>query len=399
MSLPLPPRVDPKIWQICVGPDVKIPKIHSKVYYFPRGHLEHACSSPTAATRTILDRYRSSIPCIVSSVDLFVDPHTDEVFAKLLLTPVTDQEPPPPVVPGQEDDDGDNLVSYVKTLTQSDCTRVLCVPIECSNLIFPKLDLDKSQSITVTDLKNQEWRYTYTYSNSSRLHTGWLNFVREKKLVANDSVVFIKNSAGKISVGIRRNTKFTTDEAAEGSENLTDEIKVLDAAELAEKNTAFDVVYYPTASGWRDFVVDAKTVDDAMKIGWKSGMRVKLPLKKYESSNSKMTISQLKGTISFVFNHSSNVPNWRILEVNWDGLDIPQIPNLVNPWQVEVYNIHAPSTSSSTVNNPRLAESSSPQQIPYSMPGTSGPMSQAPSEVSSLAYLCNIGLQSQLGTR
>jgi len=146
----------------------------------------------------------------------------------------------------------------------------------------------------------------------SRLHTGW--FVQEKKLIANDSVVFIKNSAGKIFVGIRRNTNFTIDEAGEEGGNLT-EISVLDAAELAEKNTAFEVVYYPTASGWRDFVVDAKTVDDAMKIGWKSGMRVKLPLKKDESLNSKMTYSQPKGTISFVFNDSSNVPNWHMLEV------------------------------------------------------------------------------------
>jgi len=85
---------------------------------------------------------------------LFVDPHTEEVFAKLLLTPVTDQEPPPLVVPDQEVDDGNNLVSYVKTLTQSDCTRVLRVPRECSDLILPKLDLDESQSITVTDLKS-----------------------------------------------------------------------------------------------------------------------------------------------------------------------------------------------------------------------------------------------------
>jgi hypothetical protein len=108
--------------------------------------LEHACSSPNAATITILDSYRPSIPCIVSAVDLFVDPHTEEVFAKLLLTPVTDQEPPPPVVPSQEVDDVNNLVSYVKTLTQSDCTRVLHVHRECSDLILPKLDLDESQS-------------------------------------------------------------------------------------------------------------------------------------------------------------------------------------------------------------------------------------------------------------
>lgn len=59
----------------------------------------------------------------------------------------------------------------------------------------------------------------------------------------------------------------------------------------------------------------AKVVDDAMKIGWESGMRVKLTLKKDESSNSK-TYYHPKGTISTVFNYSCNVPNWRILEVH-----------------------------------------------------------------------------------
>jgi len=315
MSLPEPRHVHPKIWQICAGPDAKIPKIHSKVYYFPQGHLEHACRSPNGVTisQFLYDHYRPSFPCIISAVNLFVDALTDEVFAKLLLTPVTAQEPPPPpVVPGQEDDDGNNLVSYVKTLTITDTKSVFNIPYECADLIFPKLDLEKSQNITVTDLKSQEWECTYV--KLSRLRTGWSHFVKEKKLVAKDSVVFMKNSAGKILVGIRRNTNFPAAEAGERGRNLTASA-VLNAVELADKNTEFEVVYYPTARNWCDFVMDAKVVDDAMKIGWESGMRVKLTLKKDESSNLK-TYYQPKGTISTVFNYSSNVPNWRMLEVH-----------------------------------------------------------------------------------
>jgi hypothetical protein len=303
MSLPEPRRVNPKIWQICAGPDAKIPKIHSKVYYFPQGHLEHACRSPNSVTisQFLYDRYRPSFPCIISAVNLFLDTLTDEVFAKLLLTPITGQDPPPPtVVPGKEDDDGNNLVSYVKTLRITDTKSVLNIPHECAELIFPKLDLEKFQSLT--------------YVKNSRLRTGWSHFRKEKKLVAKDSVVFLKNAAGKILVGIRRNTNFPAAEVGERGRNLT-ESAVLNAVELADKNMEFEVVYYPTARNWCDFVMDAKVVDDSMKIGWESGMRVKLTLKKDESSNSK-TYYQPKGTIYTVFNYSSNVPNWRILEVH-----------------------------------------------------------------------------------
>ncbi|RHN56016.1 putative transcription factor B3-Domain family [Medicago truncatula] len=140
------------------------------------------------------------LPCIISAVNLFVDALTDEVFAKLLLTPLTAQEPPPPppVVPGQEDDDGNNLVSYFKTLTTTETKSVFNISHECADLIFPKLDLEKSQIIIVTDLKSQEWGCTYV--KNSRLRTGWSHFRKEKKLVAKDSVVFMKNSAGKILV-------------------------------------------------------------------------------------------------------------------------------------------------------------------------------------------------------
>jgi len=69
---------------------------------------------------------------------------------------------------------------------------------------------------------------------------------------------------------------------------------------------AFEVVYYPTAEGWCNFVVDAKVVEDAMKIKWNPGLRIKLSLKK---DNSSKRCSNFEGTIS-----APNRP-WHMLEV------------------------------------------------------------------------------------
>ncbi|RHN56094.1 putative auxin response factor [Medicago truncatula] len=111
----------------------------------------------------------------------------------------------------------------------------------------------------------------------------------------------------------------------------------MDAVELVVKSMAFEVLYYPRAN-WIDFVEDANVVDDGMKISWTSGMKVKLPLKKEESSNSKMIFYQPRGTNSDVYKAPSNVPNWRMLQVKWDEPEISQNPNRVNPWQVELIN-------------------------------------------------------------
>jgi hypothetical protein len=284
----------------------------------------------------MINQHRPFIPCIISAVDLLSDPHTDEVFAKLILTPITESHvQEPPVVPNQEND-GDNVVSFIKMLTQSDSNNGggFSVPRECADLIFPKLDFSDpmpSQQLYVNDVQGRTWKYTHVYRGKPKRHlftTGWTPFVNGKKLVAGDTVVFLKNSTGDVFVGIRRNMKFAAAEAAaaqkkrkkgEGEEkvegfsrsgkrgNVTEKA-VIEAVERAEKNMAFEVVYYPTPN-WTNFVVEAKVVDEAMKIGWESGMRVKLLLKKEESS--KKPLSQPQGAISNV----SIVPKWRMLKV------------------------------------------------------------------------------------
>ncbi|GAU36661.1 hypothetical protein TSUD_213160 [Trifolium subterraneum] len=237
--------VDPKLWQSCAGDSIKIPKLHSKVYYFP----------------------------------------------------LEDQE------------NNVEVVSSFKTLTRSDSNNggAFSVPRGCANKIFPPLDLKAKpapfQELSCTDVHGEVWKFRHIYSGAPQRHlitSGWSKFVDKKKLVVGDSLVFLKNSTGRIFIGIRR--KLDASRSGKIKEKA-----VIEAAELAEKNKAFEIVYYPTVGDGDNFVVDANVVEDAMKINWNCGMRVKLPLKNDVSS---------KGTISNLY-ASSNHP-WRMLQVKWD---------------------------------------------------------------------------------
>jgi hypothetical protein len=305
-----PRRVDPKLWQSCAGDSIKIPKLHSKVYYFPLGHLEHANPSPNTQSLFLINHYRSFIPCIISAVDLLADPHTDEVFAKMLLTPITEGTIEPPDVLHEDQENNVEVVSSFKTLTRSDASNGggFSVLRECADKIFPPLDLNAKpapvQQLFFTDVHGEEWKFRHIFSGfplRNLITTGWSKFVDKKKLVVGDSLVFLKNSAGRIFVGIRR--KFDASRSGKTTEKA-----VMEAVELAEKNKAFEVVYYPTVGVGDNFVVDAKVVEDAMKVNWNCGMRVKLPLKNDDSSK-----RTLIGTISNLYN-PSNRP-WRMLEV------------------------------------------------------------------------------------
>ncbi|KAL9315734.1 hypothetical protein ACSQ67_016735 [Phaseolus vulgaris] len=222
MPPPQPRRVDPKIWRACAGAAVHIPKLHSRVYYFPQGHMEHASPS-----HSLSPAYRSPpfVLCHVSSRDLLADPFSDEVFAKLLLTPL-----PHPFHHNQNDDSNsqnededdrdcqNGVVSFSKILTPSDANNGggFSVPRFCADSVFPPLDFRADppvQLLSVTDVHGVAWRFRHIYRGTPRRHlftTGWSKFVNHKKLIAGDSVVFVKDSDGNVSVGIRRATRFVS---------------------------------------------------------------------------------------------------------------------------------------------------------------------------------------------
>lgn len=366
--------LDSQLWHACAGGMVQMPPLNSKVLYFPQGHVEHS------GTRNVDFGDSRRIPpyilCQVSAVKFMADSDTDEVYAKIGLFPLRNQS-------GcdfeDEDDDGllgfdhkrnenkDKPCSFAKTLTQSDANNGggFSVPRFCAETIFPKLDYAAEppvQTILVKDVHGQVWKFRHIYRGTPRRHlltTGWSNFVNHKKLIAGDSIVFLRADNGELCVGIRRAKRgiaggFLDNSTAsslygggfagfrpqnETSNSLNDQGKasaesVIEAATLAANGQPFEVVYYPRAST-PEFCVKASTVKAAMRIQWCPGMRFKMAFETEDSSR----ISWFMGTISLVqVDDQIRWPNspWRLLQVAWDEPELLQNVTRVNPWLVEL---------------------------------------------------------------
>ncbi|RYQ99943.1 hypothetical protein Ahy_B07g087962 [Arachis hypogaea] len=89
---------------------------------------------------------------------------------------------------------------FAKTLTQSDANNGggFSVPRYCAVTIFPRLNYSVEppvQTIIAKDVHGQCWKFRHIYRGTPRRHlltTGWSNFVNHKKLVAGDSIVFLR---------------------------------------------------------------------------------------------------------------------------------------------------------------------------------------------------------------
>ncbi|XP_028775141.1 auxin response factor 18-like [Neltuma alba] len=385
--------LDSQLWHACAGAMVQMPPLNSKVFYFPQGHAEHA-SGPVDFKKCRRFPLPPYIVCRVESVKYMADPETDEVYAKLRLLPLNGKEADyddDNVVGGGTDgsEAQDKLASFAKTLTQSDANNGggFSVPRYCAETIFPRLDFSADpplQYIEAKDVHGESWKFKHIYRGTPRRHlltTGWSPFVNKKRLVAGDSIVFLRGQDGDLYVGIRRAKKgngrrFESSSVwnSEGEncplpyEGLSAFLKgddgkklainngtgngmigtrgnvvaggkvkaeaVIEAATLAANGQPFEVVYYPRAST-PEFCVKASSVKTALQIRWCSGMRFKMAFETEDSSR----ISWFMGTISSVqvadplFWPDSP---WRLLEVTWDEPDLLQNVKRVSPWLVEL---------------------------------------------------------------
>ncbi|QHO44235.1 hypothetical protein HN51_009704 [Arachis hypogaea] len=338
--------LDSELWHACAGSMVQMPPLNSKVLYFPQGHAEHAHGGKVDFTT----RIPSFIPCWLSGLKYMADSDTDEVFVKLSLTPLTQENTNALLMDLEDggDDCGNNNggvveggnqekpASFAKTLTQSDANNGggFSVPRYCAETIFPRLDYSADppvQNIVAKDVHGNCWKFRHIYRGTPRRHlltTGWSNFVSQKKLVAGDSIVFLRAKDGDLCVGIRRAKKV----AVGGGEVSVS--SVVEAVSCGVNGRPFEVVYYPRGSS-PEFCVKASVVRDAMKVRWCSGMRFKMPFETEDSSR----ISWFMGTISSVQLldpiHWPNSP-WRLLQVVWDEPELLQHVKCVNPWLVEL---------------------------------------------------------------
>ncbi|KAJ6828754.1 auxin response factor 18-like isoform X2 [Iris pallida] len=377
--------LDSQLWHACAGGMVQMPPVNSKVYYFPQGHAEHSYSPVDFSSSP---RVPALVLSRVASVKFLADPDSDEVFAKIRLVPVRPNEP----------DFGDDEVlglscngsselqekpaSFAKTLTQSDANNGggFSVPRYCAETIFPRLDYSADppvQTVLAKDVHGEIWKFRHIYRGTPRRHlltTGWSTFVNQKKLIAGDSIVFLRTENGDLCVGIRRAKRgigggheqpsgwnpptsaayggfsvFLREEESKmmrgNGSSLTSgtnmrgkgRVKaesVMEAASLAASGQPFDVVYYPRAST-PEFCVKATAVRAAMRVQWCSGMRFKMAFETEDSSR----ISWFMGTISSVqvadpIRWASSP--WRLLQVTWDEPDLLQNVKRVSPWLVEL---------------------------------------------------------------
>ncbi|KAJ8768765.1 hypothetical protein K2173_023669 [Erythroxylum novogranatense] len=371
--------LDPQLWHACAGSMVQIPPFNSKVFYFPQGHAEH---SQTAVDFSSCPRIPALTVCRVAGVKYLADSETDEVYAKISLVPLQSNE----LDFGEEmvasDNTSSNMekpASFAKTLTQSDANNGggFSVPRYCAETIFPRLDYSADppvQTVVAKDVHGETWKFRHIYRGTPRRHlltTGWSNFVNQKKLVAGDSIVFLRAENGDLCVGIRRAKRgigigngpdssptgwklsgnslnpysgisiFLKEDESKVTRNgglrAKGRVKpedVLEAANCATNGQPIEVVYYPRAST-PEYFVKASSVRAAMRIPWCSGMRFKMAFETEDSSR----ISWFMGTVATAqVADPVRWPNspWRLLQVTWDEPDLLQNVKRVSPWLVEL---------------------------------------------------------------
>ncbi|KAF9613606.1 hypothetical protein IFM89_009432 [Coptis chinensis] len=394
--------LDSQLWHACAGGMVNMPPVNSKVYYFPQGQVEHTYGTVDFGNS---GRIPALVLCRVGGVKFMADPDTDEVYAKIGLVPLKGNEPDyydgdeEEVIQSNGSELSDKLASFAKTLTQSDANNGggFSVPRYCAETIFPRLDYNADppvQTILAKDVHGEVWKFRHIYRGTPRRHlltTGWSTFVNHKKLIAGDSIVFLRTENGDLCVGVRRAKRgvgggpelasgwnppagncvppyggfsaFLKEDESKlmrkgngGNSNTGGGLKgrgrvrpesVIEAATLAVNGKSFEVVYYPRACT-PEFCVKASSVRASMRIKWCSGMRFKMAFETEDSSR----ISWFMGTLS-----SAQVadpirwPNspWRYLQVTWDEPDLLQNVKRVSPWLVELVSnmptIHMPPFS------------------------------------------------------
>ncbi|KAD6796216.1 hypothetical protein R6Q59_019955 [Mikania micrantha] len=344
--------LDSQLFHACAGSMVRMPPLNSKVYYFPQGHAEHSASGNVYFGD--FSRIPPCILCRVSAMTFMADADTDEVYAKIGLIPLIndyDLDNEDEILGLDQNENGnlENPTSFAKTLTQSDANNGggFSVPRYCAETIFPRLDYAADpplQTIIARDVHGQIWKFRHIYRGTPRRHlltTGWSTFVNKKKLVAGDSIVFLRDDDGNICVGIRRakrgfdNGRFCGFIKEDDNNNkMFNSESVIEAANLAANGQPFEVFYHPRAST-PEFCVKASTVKAAMRIQWGLGMRFRMAFETEDSSR----ISWFMGTVSSVCAidhiHWPNSP-WRLLQVSWDEPDLLQNVKRVSPWLVEL---------------------------------------------------------------
>jgi auxin response factor len=105
------------------------------------------------------------------------------------------------------------------------------------------------QELVAKDVHGVEWKFRHIYRGHPRRHlltTGWSVFVSSKRLVAGDSVLFLRGENEQLRLGVRRALKQQQDAPSMVVSNQSTHIGVLaTAAHAATEKLRFSVIYHP----------------------------------------------------------------------------------------------------------------------------------------------------------
>ncbi|CAA7402509.1 unnamed protein product [Spirodela intermedia] len=340
-----------ELWRACAGPLVEVPRLGSRVYYFPQGHMEQlqASTNQELDQKIPLFNLPTKILCRVVNVLLRAEPETDEVFAQITLQPEQDQTEPSSPDQCSPELPRPSVNSFVKILTASDTSTHggFSVLRKHASECLPPLDMTQqipTQELATKDLHGFEWRFKHIFRGQPRRHlltTGWSTFVSSKRLVAGDAFVFMRGEKGELRVGVRRLARQQSTMPTSVISSQSMHLGVLATASHAVMTqTLFIVCYKPRTSR---FIVSLNKYLESVKHGFAVGTRFKMRFEGEDTPEKSFT-----GTIVGVGDISPQWVDskWRSLKVQWDEATGVQRPDRVSPWEIEPFTLSAPNVSS-----------------------------------------------------
>ncbi|KAE8705961.1 Auxin response factor 19 [Hibiscus syriacus] len=344
--LPEKKTINPELWQACAGPLVNLPAAGTHVVYFPQGHSEQVAASMRKDVDAQVPNYPnlpSKLFCLLHNVTLHADPETDEVYAQMTLQPVSSFDKEELLRSDLSLKSNKPLPEFFcKTLTASDTSTHggFSVPRRAAEKIFPPLDFSMqppAQELVARDLHENVWSFRHIYRGQPKRHlltSGWSLFVSGKRLLAGDSVLFIRNERQQLLLGTRRANRQPTNISSSVLSSDSMHIGILAAAaHAAENNSPFTVFYNPRASP-SEFVIPLAQYYKAVYNNQISpGMRFRMMFETEESGT-----RRYMGTITGISDIDPvrwKSSQWRNLQVGWDESTSGERRSRVSIWEIE----------------------------------------------------------------
>uniref|UniRef100_A0ACD5Y8P1 Uncharacterized protein n=1 Tax=Avena sativa TaxID=4498 RepID=A0ACD5Y8P1_AVESA len=342
-------KVNQELWYACAGPLVALPPAGSLVVYFPQGHSEQVAASMRKDADAQIPSYPnlpSKLICILHSVTMQADPDTDEVYARMTLQPVSnvtqcDKE----ILLASElalKQHRPQTEFFCKILTASDTSTHggFSVPRRAAERIFPRLDFSlqpPAQELQARDLHDTIWTFRHIFRGQPKRHlltTGWSLFISGKRLLAGDSVLFIRDTKQQLLLGIRRANRQPTNLSSSVLSSDSMHIGVLAAAaHAAANNSQFTIFYNPRASP-SEFVIPFAKYQKAVYSNQLSlGMRFRMMFETEESGT-----RRYMGTITGISDLDPvrwKSSQWRNIQVAWDEAAPSERRTRVSLWDIE----------------------------------------------------------------